>query len=259
MRMRMFRGSCAVLLVLVTSACGGGATTAPSSTAAIALSGTLAFGAVELGRSAQLTMTISNSGSGKLSWTAINTGNTQLTASPTTGTVAAGGAATVTVTYAPSTGTSIAGNMTVASDAISGINTIPVSGRGGTAVLSINGTNILYGSCAGCSTPQVPTLRFAPLQIGASATQPIFVSTSGTGILTVTDMKLGGWLNDVQHFSISPTAFVVNPGQTKQVNVTFAPKFATGLFFMDTMLTVVGDQSGGDASIGLHGCFQRSC
>ena len=103
------------------------------------------------------------------------------------------------------------------------------------------------------SIHETPSLRFAPPPIGSSSTLPLSLLNIGTRTLNISDMKLGGWLNDTQQFSVSATSATVAPNQTISVNVTFAPKFSSGVCFMETQLTVVGNQSGGDVKIGLHG------
>jgi len=127
----------------------------------------------------------------------------------------------------------------------------------GTAVLVITGTNDSKAGvpCDGRSvgTP-CPLLRFPPTAIGGgSNTLPLTLQNAGTGTLTITDIKLGGWLNDNRQFSVSPTSLTIAPGRTATVQVTFAPKFNSGFCLMETQLTFVGNQTGGDAVIGLSG------
>ncbi len=72
-------------------------------------------------------------------------------------------------------------------------------------------------------------------------------------------MRLGGWLNDVRHFSVSPTSLSIPSNQSRTTVVTFAPQFDTGILHMETQLTFVSDQSGGVSAIGLRGCVRVSC
>jgi hypothetical protein len=123
--------------------------------------------------------------------------------------------------------------------------TEPAATPAGNSVLVITGTNY--------SIVGIPSLRFAQTSFGSATTLPLSLRNSGTSTLNVTDIKLGGWLNDFRHFSVSATSATIAPNQTILVNVTFAPKFSTGICFMETELTVVGTQSGGDVQIGLHG------
>jgi len=118
-------------------------------------------------------------------------------------------------------------------------------------VLSITGTNYFIQG--------IPSLRFAQTRMGSATTLPLSLRNTGTGTLNISDAKLGGWLNDVRHFSVSATSAAIAPNQTIIVNVTFAPQSDTGICFYETQLTIVGNQSGGNAQIGLHGelpgCF----
>lgn len=113
------------------------------------------------------------------------------------------------------------------------------------SALIVTGTNF--------SIVGIPSLRFPPTAIGSSSTLPLSLRNAGPGPLKISDIKLGGWLNDFRHYSVSATSATIAPSQTILVNVTFAPKFSTGICFMETQLTVVGTQSGGDVQIGLHG------
>jgi hypothetical protein len=129
--------------------------------------------------------------------------------------------------------------------ACGGSTTSPSSTPTTNPVLSITGTNFIIVG--------IPSLRFATTPIGSSSTLPLSLQNTGTGTLNISDIKLGGWLNDFRHFSVSATSITIAPNQTITLNVTFAPKFSTGICFMETQLTVVGNQSGGDVTIGLHG------
>ena len=104
--------------------------TGTAATRIIWLSGNLAFGNVQVGTSATRTLTINNSGNSTLTVSGINTGNGVFTVSQTSGTVAAGGSGTVTLTFTPSAATSYSSTLTVISDATSGTNTSTVSGTG---------------------------------------------------------------------------------------------------------------------------------
>ena len=129
--------------------------------------------------------------------------------------------------------------------ACGGSTTSPSSTPTSNPVLSVTGTNFTIAG--------IPSLRFATTPIGSSSAMPLSLQNTGTSTLSISDIKLGGWLNDTSHFSVSATSATIAPNQTITVNVTFAPKFSTGLCFMETQLTVVGNQSGGDVTIGLHG------
>lgn len=107
---------------------------APMPTRIIDVTGNLAFGMVTVGDTAQRSFQITNSGNAPLTFTGLTatggTGTSGYTASPTSGTVAAGGAVTVTVQFKPVTGQFYSHVLTVTGDQTSGNNAINVSGTG---------------------------------------------------------------------------------------------------------------------------------
>jgi uncharacterized membrane protein len=110
-----------------TIAASGSGTPAP--TRIVALAGNLAFGNVTVGQTSTRTLTISNSGNAPLNVSSISypagfSGNWN------SGSIAAGSATNVNVTFTPNAATNFSGNVTVGSDANSGINAIPASGAG---------------------------------------------------------------------------------------------------------------------------------
>jgi uncharacterized protein YkwD len=122
-----------VLVALAASACEKTSPTAPTPTSTatrvVSLSGSLAFGAVEIGKTSDLTLTIGNSGTGTLSVTGI-TGPGGYTLSWTSGTIAPGGSQHVTVRFAPTAAQSYGGTLAVNGDHTSGTNTASLSGTG---------------------------------------------------------------------------------------------------------------------------------
>jgi hypothetical protein len=109
-----------------------GATTV---TRIVGLSGDLSFGNVQVGSSAARTLTISNSGNSALN--VISIGYPAGFSGSWSGSVAAGGSQSVTVTFAPAAATAYSGNVTVNSDKTGGSNTIACSGTGTTAPVGI--------------------------------------------------------------------------------------------------------------------------
>ena len=120
----------------VTSSCSGSPTVPTTPTRIISLSGNttgdeLAFGDVQVGTSATATLTISNSGNSTLTWSIPSTGNGVFTGSPTSGTVAAGGSTSVTITFTPTAVIGYSVTLTVTSDATTSLlNLIQLTGRG---------------------------------------------------------------------------------------------------------------------------------
>ena len=150
------RSLCRVVLIaaLATAACGKSSPTAPTptstSTRVVSLSGSLAFGTVEIGKTSDLTLTIRNTGTGTLSVTAI-TGPGGYTPNWTSGTIAPGGAQHVTVRFAPTAAQSYGGTLEVHGDHTSGTNTASLSGTGTTpapSLATITGTATEQGAGA---------------------------------------------------------------------------------------------------------------
>jgi uncharacterized protein YkwD len=131
------RSICRVVLLLALSAaaCGKNSPTAPtpaappSNTRVVSLSGSLAFGAVEIGKTRDLTLTIGNSGTGTLSVTGITCPG-GYTLNWTDGTIGPGGSQQVTVRFMPTAAQSYDGALTVNGDHTSGTNTVSLSGAG---------------------------------------------------------------------------------------------------------------------------------
>ena len=130
----------------------------------IALSGNLSFGDVAVGKMGQRTLTIANTGNSLLEVSSISypigfSGEFS-------GSVPAGGAQKVPVTFAPSGATSYGGNLTVNSDKTDGDDTISVSGRGTTIVV----------------VPVVETLPATSVTIGSAVLGGNVVNNGGASI-----------------------------------------------------------------------------
>ena len=95
----------------------------------MSLTGSLTFGAVEVGRTSDLTLTIGNSGTGTLLVTGIASPD-GYAPSWTTGSIPPGGAQQVVVRFAPTSARSYDGTLIVDADHTSGTNTAPLSGAG---------------------------------------------------------------------------------------------------------------------------------
>jgi hypothetical protein len=115
----------------------------------IGVNGDLAFGNVQVNTTAQRIMTITNSGNSVLTVSGINY-STNVFSGAWSGSITAGGAQAVTVTFAPTAATTYSGTVTVNSDATSGNNTISASGTGTTAPTEFQQWQMLYFSCTNC-------------------------------------------------------------------------------------------------------------
>ncbi|TVL99634.1 MAG: hypothetical protein CV087_17380 [Candidatus Brocadia sp. WS118] len=104
-------------------------TPTPTPTRIIRLEGDLSFGEVQVGSSAQRTMTIYNDGNATLMVNSISY-PTGFSGSWGSGTIAAGSSQPVPVSFTPTEAKVYNGNVTVISTATSGTNTKPISGTG---------------------------------------------------------------------------------------------------------------------------------
>ena len=200
-----------------TLALSGTGTAAP--TRIIGLSGNLAFGDVQVGTSATTTLTLSNSGNSTLTWSGLSTGNGVFTASATSGTVAAGGSANVTLTFTPAAATSYSSTLTVTSDATSGTNTTTLSGTGTAAATRIIGIS---------GDPSWADIRAddngGAVLVGSSLSVTFDINNTGNSPLTVSGIDTGHAV-----FTASPTSGTVAAGASMTVTVTFTPT-AVGQF-----------------------------
>ena len=180
-------GFCAV----IGAACGGSSSPtspAPTPTAVtriISVTGDLAFGNVNIGASATRTFTISNSGTAALTFASLTatsgTGTAGYTASPTSGTVPAGGSLTVTVQFKPTLAQFYSNVLTVVGDQTSGNAAINVSGTG------INNNPIFTKSGVGDTVFDMPTYvtRLRITGAPASSCQNFIVHIAGRSVVNV--------------------------------------------------------------------------
>jgi len=113
----------------VTSAPVSITVTGATTTRVIGLSGNLTFGNVEVGSSANATLTINNTGNSVLTVSSFSYPS-GFTGNWASGTIAAGSSQNVTVTFSPSAAQPYSGMITVNSDATSGAHIIPAIGQG---------------------------------------------------------------------------------------------------------------------------------
>ncbi len=194
-------------LTVNSDATGGTSTLAVSGTGLsqtriIGVSGSLAFGNLEVGQTTTRTMTISNTGNTLFTVNSISY-PTGFTGNWNSGTIAAGSSRSVTVTFAPTAATSYGGTITVNSDRTSGTNNISASGTG-TAVA----TRII-------SVP--PSLDVGSAPAGGTQTAILTIANTGNSPLNVTGITYpSGFSGDWSSGSIAA-------GSDRQVNVTFSP------------------------------------
>jgi uncharacterized protein YkwD len=150
----------------------------------MSLSGNLAFGTVETGKTAELTLTIGNSGTGTLSVSGI-TIPSGYTPSWTNGTIAPGGSQQVTVRFAPTAAQSYDGTLVVNGDHTGGTNTAPLTGTGVVAVPAL-------ATIAGIATEQgAGALNEATIEVRDGPDARKWTTTDATGRFTLAGLQPG--------------------------------------------------------------------
>jgi hypothetical protein len=169
------------------------------------------FGQVVVGASKTLTASFVNSGTADETVSGASGPSAPFTVTglPSVGTVVAPGqAVAVSVTYTPTAATTDSSSITVAGP--DGSGTVQLTGQGatGTAKLSISPASLDFGSVA----------------VGLSATMTLSVSNPGNLNVTITKAAPPA-LPFVVNTPL-PEGLVLGPGQSVQVQVTFAPTVA---------------------------------
>ena len=204
-----------------------GAGTAPE-TRIIGLSGNLAFGTVTTGVTATATLTITNAGNSAM--TVSNVTNPAGFTGDFSGSIAAGNATNVTVTFAPTAHGSYGGTVVVGSDATSGTSTIPASGAGGTwmatRIIGVSGT-----------------LVFGAVTTGTTATATLTITNAGNSILTVRGITYPAGFKGT--FS-GPIA----AGSAANITVTFTSR---ALISYGGIVMVTSDATSGTSTIAATG------
>lgn len=150
----------------------------------MSLSGSLNFGAVEVGKASELTLTIGNSGTGTLSVTGI-AGPAGYTPNWTSGTILPGGSQQVTVRFAPTAALNYDGTLVVNGDHSSGTNTASLSGKGtasAPALATITGTATEQGA---------GVLSGATIEVRDGPDARKWTTTDATGAFTLSGLQPG--------------------------------------------------------------------
>ncbi|MDX2109851.1 MAG: choice-of-anchor D domain-containing protein [Verrucomicrobiota bacterium] len=210
-----------------TLAASGTGTAVP--TRIIGVTGNLAFGNLEINKTATLTYVISNTGNTALAVTSV-TYPSGFSGNYNSGTIAIGGSQTVTVTFSPTVVQSYSGTVTVNSDMTSGTNTLAASGTGTAVPTSIIGVT--------------GNLAFGNLEVNQTATQTFTISNTGNTALVVSSVTYpGGFTGNFNSGSIAA-------GGSQLVTVTFAPTAAQSY---SGVVTVNSNQTSGTNTLAIAG------
>jgi PKD repeat protein len=155
----------------------------------ISLSGDLAFGAVNIGTSAQRTMTIANTGNSALSVTSISLPS-GFSAGWTSGTIAPNATQQVTVSFSPVAGQNYGGLITVDSNATGGTASIACSGSGLASAPVITSAGSASGQADSFFSYQI-TASTPPTSFGASGLPTGLSVNSTTGLISGTPTQVG--------------------------------------------------------------------
>lgn len=205
----------------------------------------LAFGATQVASTSSApvpaSVTLTNTGAGTLTITAINKSGTNAADFTATGTcvgasvtVAPGASCTLGATFTPSASGTRTATLTVASNAPSN-PAISLSGSG--SAVPVPSIALSRGS-----------VTFTTQTVGTtSGAQSVTLTNNGTGALTITQVAT---TPNPEFSSTSTCVGTVNPGASCTINVTFAP---TAAGTRSGSLTVTSNAAGSPSTIALSG------
>jgi hypothetical protein len=193
----------------------------------ISVEGNFSFGTVTLGRTANRVLTISNSGTGPLTVSGINT--PAGFSANWSGTLAPGASRTVTVSFTPTRAREVSGNLRVLSDKTSGTDTIGISVSGAakqTRIIALTGGG-----------------TFGTVAVGGMKRLEVMIGNSGNSPLIVREIRYpegfsGEWTGRVP------------PGGMVRVPVFFSP---TEEIVYRGRLTLVSNSTSGPSSLQVVG------
>jgi hypothetical protein len=166
------------------------------------------FGNVMMGQSATTPLTLKNTGTANLSITAVTPsgGGYSVNGFILPLTLAPNASAVGNVVFAPATSATITGTIRVTSNSSTAAPTVSLSGTG------VAQLTFLLNLSA-------PSLNFGSVDVGATSTQNVSLSNTGSGSVSVTAANVTG-----SGYSVAATfPFIVASGASRTVAVTFAP------------------------------------
>ena len=170
------------------------------------------FGTIVAGQTGQQTITITNTGTGSLEVTGIESDVSGLTFDTTMFTLAPNGSQTVTVTLPNATEGTFSGNITISSN----------DPDRATQTLSVS-VVVQPPPAPAISVPQT-AVNFGTIIAGQTSQQTITIRNTGTAPLEITGIE-----SDVSGLSFSPSTFTLAPNGSRTVTITF-PSSTAGTF-----------------------------
>jgi len=202
----------------------------PASAIGALLGTSLAFGSVQMGSNGSLSVSLSNTGGSNLAVSSITSNNAAFTIPSGCTTVAPGASCAIGVLFTP-TGTSAeTGTLTVVDNAAGSPRTVSLSGTGLSAIASLSGTSVNFGS----------------VNLGATSTLGVQITNTGNQTLSIDSATVDGSAS----FTAMHNCSSVAPGAVCTANITFspvAPGSPTGT------LSLVSDAPGSPHAIALSG------
>lgn len=172
----------------------------------------LAFGTLATGTSASKSILLTNTGNAAVKISTVSAQGNGYTVSGVTtpATVNPSQSVTLTTKFAPAAAGSVTGSVTILSDAANSTLSIPLSGTGAQAGLSLSPTSFNFGSVVD----------------GQTKSQSFTVTNTGTASLTIAQLAVTG-----SGYSVSglATPATVAAGSNVTFSVLFAPTTAGGL------------------------------
>ena len=172
------------------------------------------FGTVAFAQQVQQTITITNTGTADLEITGIQSNMSGLTFDPVMFTLEPNGSQTVTITFPSSVEGEFSGNITISSNDL----------KSGTQTLSVS--IIVQPPPVPVIAVQQTPVNFGTIEAGQTGEQTITIANTGTAPLAITNIEGDG---DMSGLTFEPSMFMVEPGGSQMVTVTF-PSSAEGTF-----------------------------
>lgn len=119
-----------------------------------------------------------------------------------------------------------------------------------TLTIAMGGPALTFTLSLSAATPALTvdsTVAFGNVQVGSTATQTITLNSTGSAPVTISDVTVTG--TDVSS-SGTTTPLVVNPGQSTNLNVQFAPSKAESI---SGQVTIRSNATGGTITIPISG------
>ncbi len=170
------------------------------------------FGTLDAGQTGEQTIAITNTGTGPLEITGIESDVSGLTFTPSTFTVEPNGSQTVTIAFPSSAVGTFSGNITILSN----------DPDRATSTLSIS--VIVQPPPVPAIAVQETAVDFGTIDAGQTGEQTIAVRNAGTAPLEITGIE-----SDVSGLTFTPSTFTVEPNGSQTVTVTF-PSPTAGAF-----------------------------